>query len=187
MYKNSFETACLVAAAENPHDQQQQDGSDKGGDHLGQKAISNGDPQQAEQVAANKPAQDADNNGPEQTNSNALDNGIGQQTGDQTYRHLDAAQLVKHACGLRTQALKRARGAVLVYLHASPGDWANGKPVDPAAIVRHQTEITHFANAVKGDDVVFAPVRWVDVLAQWARLPALAEHAKAVARGFGPI
>ena len=108
-------------------------------------------------------------------------------SGDQTYRHLDAAQLVKHACGLRTQALKRARGAVLVYLHASPGDWANGKPVDPAAIVRHQTEITHFANAVKGDDVVFAPVRWVDVLAQWARLPALAEHAKAVARGFGPI
>lgn len=26
------------------------------------------------------------------------------------YRHLDAAQLVKHAYGLRTQAVKRARG-----------------------------------------------------------------------------
>ena len=44
--------------------------------------------------------------------------------------HIDAVQLVKHAYGLRTQGLKRARGAVLVYLYAAPARWANGKPVD---------------------------------------------------------
>ena len=107
--------------------------------------------------------------------------------GSQTYRHLDAAQLIKHAYALRTQALKRARGAVLVYLHATPADWANGKPLDPTAHARHQSEITHFANAIRGDDVAFAPVKWIDVLAQWSRIPALAAHAKAVANTFGPI
>ena len=41
------------------------------------------------------------------------------------YRHLDAVQLVKHAYGLKTQSIKRARGAVLVYLHAAPARGAN--------------------------------------------------------------
>ena len=107
--------------------------------------------------------------------------------GQASYRHLDAVQLVKHAYGLRTQALKRARGAVLVYLHASPAEWANGKPLNPAAIASHQAEIDNFARAVKGDVVTFAPVRWIDLLAQWSRIPELAVHAKAVANTFGPI
>lgn len=107
--------------------------------------------------------------------------------GRQTYRHLDAAQLVKHAYGLRTQAIKRARGAVLVYLHAAPAMWANGNPVDSAAIARHQDEIEDFARAVKGQDVTFAPLRWADLLAQWAASPALAAHAAAIATRFGPL
>ena len=52
-------------------------------------------------------------------------------SGRQSYRHLDAVTLVKQAYALRTQSVKRARGAVLVYLHAEPQSWANGKPVDP--------------------------------------------------------
>jgi hypothetical protein len=107
--------------------------------------------------------------------------------GRQAYRCLDAAQLVKHAYGLKTQATKRARGAVLVYLYAAPATWANGKPVDPAAIQRHEAEIADFARAIKGDDVVFAPVRWRDLLAQWAAVPALAAHAAALAARFGPL
>ena len=107
--------------------------------------------------------------------------------GRQTYRHLDAVQLVKHAYGLRTQSLKRARGAVLVYLHAAPEAWANGKPVDPAAIRRHAEEVADFADAVKGDDVTFVPLRWADLLAEWSRHPATAAHAAAVAGRFGSL
>lgn len=107
--------------------------------------------------------------------------------GRQSYRHLDAAQLVKHAYGLRTQAVKRARGAVLVYLHAAPATWASGKPVSPEAIARHEAEIDDFAQAVKGDVVTFVPLRWSDLLAQWAKVPALAAHAAAIQARFGPL
>ncbi len=104
-----------------------------------------------------------------------------------TYRHLDAAQLVKHAYGLRTQAQKRARGAVLVYLHAAPMAWANGKSVDPAALRAHAAEVRDFAARVKGQDVTFAPLRWADLLAQWAGVPALADHAAAITARFGVL
>lgn len=103
------------------------------------------------------------------------------------YRHLDAVQLVKHAYGLRTQAQKLARGAVLVYLHAAPAAWANGRPVDAEAIRRHAAEVRDFAGRVKGADVVFAPLRWADLLAQWAGVPALAGHAAAITARFGVV
>jgi hypothetical protein len=107
--------------------------------------------------------------------------------GEGGFRHLDAAQLVKHALGLRTQAVRRARGAVLVYLHAAPAAWASGKPVDPAAIARHAGEIARLAALVRGDDVVFAPLAWADLLAQWAAEPRLAAHAAAITARFGPL
>ncbi len=100
--------------------------------------------------------------------------------GERSFRHLDAVQLIKHGYGLRTQAQKRGLGAVLVYLHATPSTWANGKPLDPAAIKRHEAEIAAYAKAVKGDDVVFVPLRWADLLLQWAGRPELADHAAAV-------
>jgi hypothetical protein len=107
--------------------------------------------------------------------------------GRQSYRCLDAVQLVKHAYGLRTQSVKRGLGAVLVYLHASPAAWANGKPVSPEAIARHQAEIADFARAVKGDDVTFIALRWADLLADWAKMPAMADHAAAITARFGPL
>ncbi|NHB77768.1 PGN_0703 family putative restriction endonuclease [Rhodobacter calidifons] len=103
--------------------------------------------------------------------------------GKQTYRHLDAVQLVKHAYGLRTQSVKRARGAVLVYLHAEPAQWASGKPVSPDAIIRHRAEVADFARAVKGDDVTFVALRWSDLLDHWSKDPALFAHANAL-RGW---
>jgi hypothetical protein len=109
------------------------------------------------------------------------------EDGSQTYRCLDAVQLVKHAYALRNQGIKRARGAVLVYLHAAPKTWANGKPVDPLAVSRHEAEITDFARAVQGSDVVFSAVRWADVLRQWAKTPALSAHSAALTARFGAI
>ncbi|MCU0829264.1 MAG: hypothetical protein MUE52_18205 [Tabrizicola sp.] len=108
-------------------------------------------------------------------------------SGQPVYRCLDAVQLVKHAYALRTQGVKRAKGAVLVYLHAAPATWASGKPVSPEAIARHQAEISDFARAVQGDAVTFVPLRWADLLADWARRPELDEHAVAIRARFGPL
>jgi hypothetical protein len=107
--------------------------------------------------------------------------------GRQLYRCLDAVQLVKHAYALRTQGLKRARGAVLVYLHAAPAAWASGKPVSAEAIARHQAEIADFARAVQGDAVTFVSLRWSDLLADWKKVPALNAHASAISARFGPL
>lgn len=108
-------------------------------------------------------------------------------TGQLTYRHLDAVQLVKHAYGLRTQAHRQGRGAVLVYLYAAPAKWANDKPVDPAALARHMSEVEDLARRIKGQDVAFIPLRWSDLVAQWAAVPALAPHAAALQARFGPL
>jgi hypothetical protein len=105
----------------------------------------------------------------------------------QVYRCLDAVQLVKHAYALRTQGVKRARGAVLVYLFAAPATWASGKPVPPEAIARHQAEIADFSRAVKGDDVSFVALHWADLLAEWAKVPALAAHVAEINGRFGPL
>ena len=55
------------------------------------------------------------------------------------------------------------------------------------AIARHAAEIADFARAVKGDDVSFVSLRWADLLAAWAKAPALAAHAAAITRRFGPL
>ena len=108
-------------------------------------------------------------------------------SGRLTFRHMDAVSLVKQAYALRTQSVKRGRGAALVYLHAAPSHWANGKAVDSEAIRRHQAEINDFARAVKGDDVTFVPLRWADLLREWSRTPALAAHTAALTGWFGPL
>lgn len=108
-------------------------------------------------------------------------------SGKASFRHLDAAQLVKHAYGLHTQARKRGRGAVLAYVYAAPEAWANGKPVSPTAIAAHEAEVLRFATAVRGDAVVFAPVRWADLIRQWAGDQALAAHAQNLLARFGRL
>ena len=107
--------------------------------------------------------------------------------GSQTFRHLDGVTLIKQAYALRTQSLKQARGAVLVYLHAEPQSWASGKPVDAKAIARHRTEVASFARVVKGSDVTFVALTWADLLAQWAKTPALVAHTAAVKGWFGGL
>jgi hypothetical protein len=112
---------------------------------------------------------------------------LGLAAGRVAYRHLDAVQLVKQAYGLKTQSVKRARGAVLVYLYAEPAQWASGKPVSPEAIARHRSEVADFARAVRGDDVTFVTLRWADLLDQWAKDPALFAHATALKGWFGSL
>ncbi|MFN3724524.1 MAG: hypothetical protein ACK4VZ_15980 [Paracoccaceae bacterium] len=107
--------------------------------------------------------------------------------GTADFRALDAVQLVKHAYGIRTRAQKRALGAVLVYLYAEPEAWASGKPVDPARKAQHRDEIARFAETVAGDDVVFVPINWGDLLWHWDRVPALRAHVAALRARFGDL
>ena len=101
---------------------------------------------------------------------------------------MELLQLVKHALGLRTRGQKRALGTVLVYLYAEPTRWEiSGKPVDPKRITQHRREVAQFAGLVRGDDVVFAPVRWADLIGEWKKRPTLTDHATALAERFGSL
>ena len=50
------------------------------------------------------------------------------------FAFLDAAQLVKHAFGLRTEGQKTGRQAVLCYLYAEPRAFPDGRPIPVASI-----------------------------------------------------
>lgn len=104
------------------------------------------------------------------------------------FQALDAVQLVKDALALRTQAEKQAKGAVLVYLYSEPKVWTkSGKPVDPERVRLHRHELAQFAGLVKGDQVAFVPLRWADLLADWAKRPALSAHVAALRGAFGDL
>ena len=107
--------------------------------------------------------------------------------GTNGFEALDAVQLIKHAYGLRTRAEKRATGAVLVYLYSEPKTWASGKVVDPARIELHRREVAAFGKMVAGDAVVFVPLRWADLLDQWAMFVKLRPHVKALRERFGVL
>ena len=101
------------------------------------------------------------------------------------FQTLDAVQLIKHAYGIHTRAEKRAVGAVLVYLYAEPAAWGSGKPVDRGLIALHRQEVAEFAGQVAGDGVVFAPIRWADLLEQWNTVAALRPHVTGLRARFG--
>jgi hypothetical protein len=103
------------------------------------------------------------------------------------FHRLDAAQLIKQAYGLRTRAQKRAVGSVLVYLYAEPAAWASGRAVDAALLAQHRDDLAHFADRVAGDDVVFVPVTWADLLTQWAGVPDLRAHVGNLRARFGDL
>lgn len=75
------------------------------------------------------------------------------------YRYLDAAQLVKHAFGISTQARKCGKEPVLFYLFAEPPDATS---VDVFAA--HREEIADLADRVRGGRVRFASCSWVEWL-----------------------
>lgn len=109
--------------------------------------------------------------------------------GELVFRHLDAVQLVKHALGLRTQAALLRKKPVLVYLHAAPERWPDGRVIAAAARQAHSGEIRQFADVVAGDEVAFRAVSWRDLLVRCgiSDLPACRTHAGAVAAAFAPL
>lgn len=96
------------------------------------------------------------------------------------YRHLDAAQLVKHALGLGTEATRSGRSPVLVYLYAEPADGVR----DPVTFLAHSREIDDFHAVVAGDRVRFAACSWRSWLASFTI--EAADHAREVTKGIAP-
>lgn len=94
------------------------------------------------------------------------------------YRHLDAAQLVKHALGLATQAMADSQDAVLVYLYSEPAQ------VDRAMLHRHRAEIDDFAATVGHAGLRFAACSWRKWLARFSG--EARSHAHRLIKAFAP-
>jgi hypothetical protein len=107
--------------------------------------------------------------------------------GARRFAVLDMVQLVKHAYGVRTEAQRRGKRPVLIYLYAEPASWANGRAVDSAKLAQHRADIALFAQSVEGDEVAFAAMTWSDLLTLWSKAPASAAHSARVADRFGPL
>jgi hypothetical protein len=97
------------------------------------------------------------------------------------YRYLDAAQLVKRALGLHTEADRRGRAPVLLYLYSEP---RLPRPVSAEAVEAHRVEIAEFAEKVDGAVVRFQAATWRDWLGRFVNR-AGAHGAEMLAR-FGP-
>lgn len=107
-------------------------------------------------------------------------------SGAQQFRFVDAAQLVKHAFGLRTQAARSGKTPVLVYLYAEP-DLLKRKPIPKSSLSEHREEIARFARLVKGAEVIFHSVSYRDWIATWNNCdPSVFRHGKALVAQFSP-
>lgn len=90
----------------------------------------------------------------------------------QTYRHLDAAQLVKHYLGLRHSFPERQRA--LVYLY-----WEPTNARDHLVYGNHRKEVADFAHRVRGCATRFIALSHADLWRDWeqrAAWPGMAEH-----------
>jgi hypothetical protein len=110
------------------------------------------------------------------------------------YKFLDAAQLIKHALGLRT-AVNQGRPSdypgkrpVLVYLRATPSIWPQpSQGLIPAqGHSKHAEEIWSFAKAVAGDEVEFYAFTYEELLNSWSSSASLAlrDHVRALRERF---
>jgi hypothetical protein len=97
------------------------------------------------------------------------------------FRYLDAAQLVKHAYGLVTQARKIGKAPILLYLFAEP---TAGRAISPEHFAHHRAEIDHFSRQVDGSTVRFSACSWRDWLAAFDG-PQRA-HADRLLQSFAP-
>jgi len=102
------------------------------------------------------------------------------------FDRLDAAQLVKHAFGLRTaihQEVGQGRKTpVLYYLYAEPTGWPDGRSISSEQLAHHKAEIAAFADMVKNDEVRFIPHSYRHLLTSWAEsaTDAIRKHAAAL-------
>jgi hypothetical protein len=108
------------------------------------------------------------------------------RSGEQSFEHLDATQLVKHAFGLWTEGGRRKRAPVLFYLFAEPAA-RNGRAITQDELARHREEIARFAEAVAGDEVKFYSASYREWLKTWrGHNNDIATHGQAIIEAFAP-
>ena len=102
-----------------------------------------------------------------------------QATEPSRYRHLDAAQLIKHALGLLNAPAEQP--TTLLYLYWEPRD-AHLSPV----FAGHREEIAAFANRVAGGELRFEAMSYPELWDQWRANgdPYLAAHVTALRRRY---
>jgi hypothetical protein len=103
------------------------------------------------------------------------------RSGTLRYRHLDAAQLVKHAYGLVTEGRRLGLRPRLWYIYAEPTTRGNAQ-IPVAAHVLHRAEIIDFGNLVQGDEVDFAAASYPEWLAGMSG--EAVQHAKNLSEQF---
>jgi hypothetical protein len=108
------------------------------------------------------------------------------KSGARSFQFLDAAQLVKHALGLRTHADKLGKKPVLAYLYAEPQGWPNGKRLGPAKHEAHAAEARAFSGLVEGSEVEFVSWNYQTLLETFesSSCAALREHGRAIKKQF---
>ena len=102
------------------------------------------------------------------------------------FQFLDAAQLVKHAFGLVTEAHRKAKKPYLVYLFAEPKGRA-GVPIGEESKRKHRAEIDRFTKATNGAEVQFGAMSYREWLESWpGQNLRLVCHRNAILERFQP-
>lgn len=106
------------------------------------------------------------------------------KSGDLRFAFLDAAQLVKHALGLATEAGKAGLKPCLFYLFAEPAEF-EGRPIDEGVKKAHRDEIQVFADAVDGASVLFRFASYRDWIDTWKCSEGdVRDHGQAILQRF---
>jgi hypothetical protein len=105
------------------------------------------------------------------------------RSGALRYRHLDAAQLVKHAYGLVTEGHRIGRRPMLFYLFAEPIA-RGGCLITADDRQSHRAEIANFAARVVGDEVSFGSATYREWLS--GASGSAADHAAILIGRFNP-
>jgi hypothetical protein len=106
------------------------------------------------------------------------------------FAHLDAAQLVKHAFGLRTavhyEPSLRGKIPVLIYLYAQPTAWPDGRTISKQQHDAHSFEIARFQRCVAESEVSFHPISYAELLSAWlsSEIEDIRNHAGRVRAHF---
>ena len=99
------------------------------------------------------------------------------QENSRLYRHLDVAQLIKHALGLSyTYAGKQQGPPEILYMFWEPINWKNFDEFK-----RHRDEIEQFATAIHGDSLRFEALSYSELWDDWQTRPSpdwLSQHVK---------
>jgi hypothetical protein len=108
------------------------------------------------------------------------------RTDPRPFEFLDGAQLVKHALGLVTDARRKNKKPLLVYLFAEP-EKLGDRLLKPRVFSLHRDEIARFASAVAGAEVEFHAISYREWFKTWSTVvEGLHEHREALTERFNP-